>query len=252
MRITHSGQCFLVLIVVLVSLRPSAGQEPLTITHTIFEPFVWSEDDASKGIYVDVLTEALQDRLGIPVRFIYYPWKRAQLLVENGRYDGFVTLVTPARLEYTDACRVPVVVATMGIFTYANHPRFKEMETIRAVPDLAGYRLTTYLGHGWAKKHLDGYNVDYSGVDVKSVLRMIAAQRGDLTVEPVEVVLYNLKTLGLKNKVVQVPGVFFGRLEFKLMIGKQSPYNDIIPKVDRALTDMGKDGSLQAIYDRYR
>ena len=252
MRIKLSGRFLLALILLLGCVQPSAGQGPLTVAHTFFEPFAWSEGSTSKGIYVDVLTEAIKNRLGIPVQFIQYPWKRAQLLVQNGRYDSFVTLVTPARLAYTDACQVPVVVATMGVFTYANHPRLEEMKTIRQVSDLAGYRLTTYLGHGWAQKHLAGFNVDYSGVDLKSVLRMIAARRGDLTVEPVEVVVYNLRKLGLKKEVIRVPGVSFGRLEFKLMISKQSPYHGIIPELDHVMAGMAEDGSLQLIHDRYK
>ena len=52
--------------------------------------------------------------------------------------------------------------------------------------------------------------------------------------------------------VTHVPGVSFGKLEFKLLIGKESAHRGIVPALDDVLIDMGKDGSLQAIYDRYQ
>ncbi len=51
-----------------IAIRASA-EDVLTVTHAFFEPFVWSEDGVSQGIYVDVLKEAVETRLGSTVQF---------------------------------------------------------------------------------------------------------------------------------------------------------------------------------------
>jgi polar amino acid transport system substrate-binding protein len=67
-----------------------------------YPPLSWEVNGKVRGILVDVLNEALQNRMGIKVTHHEFPWKRAQLMVRYGNADRFTTAPTPERREYTD------------------------------------------------------------------------------------------------------------------------------------------------------
>ena len=246
-------RCLCVSIVLISLAFPSFAQrDDMTIVHSFFEPFIWSEDGTSRGIYVDVLTEAFEKRMGITVSFKNLPWKRAQAGVRQGVYDGFVSLETPERNEYSVACQIPVAEANMGLATYVGHPRLQEMKTIDKIADLKDYQLITYLGHGWAKRYLTDFSIQFSGNDLATVLEMLARHRGDITVEPVEIVNYNIHKLDLKDRILVVPGVQLSTLEFKLLVGKMSRFVDQLPRLESVLLAMKEDGTFDEILNRYK
>lgn len=244
--------CILAILVGMGLVPHASAKEVLNITHSYFEPFVWSEDGVSKGIYVDVIKEAVENRMGIEVQFTDYPWKRAQILVKKGKADGFITIPTSARLEYAEAGNVYVAMGSIEIVTYSNHPRFEDMKKIQKIPDLQGYKILTYIGNGWAEKNLVGLNVEYGGITLKEVLMKLAFKRGDVVPGIRQINLYNIKKFGFKDDIVEVPGVVFNQVEYKLLIGKKSPYLKLLPKIDQKIAEIRNDGALESILQRYR
>jgi len=243
---------WLVGLCLICSLPASSADRPVfTLVYDAFGPFIWTGEGGASGLYVDVLREALEERLEIPLRFEKQPWRRAQRAVEQGTADAMVTLSTPARLAYAKPSAVPLAKATLGVFTRAGHPRLEAMKTIDAVPDLAGYRLLTYLGDGWAEQALRGYEVDFEARDFVHVFNKLLFDRGDIFVQTVESTHYQLKRLGLENKVIQVPGVVLETLAFRLMIGDKSPYQKLLPEIDGAFREMIADGTMDSINRRY-
>ncbi len=75
-----------------------------------FEPFSWkSENGEMKGIYIDLMNEALEKRLKIGISHGGYPWARAQKMLKTGRADGFVTFPSQERKRYTRVSREVVI-----------------------------------------------------------------------------------------------------------------------------------------------
>jgi len=230
----------------------ASDKSVLTISHAYFEPYIWSENGFSKGIYVDILKEAIENRLGITVKFNDYPWKRAQKRVKNGYEDAFVTLSTPKRLKYTTAGNIPLLVTTLGVFTYVEHPQFEQMKGIHTISDLKPYRILSYAGDGLLENEFASFDVDYGAYDLIAALKKLQKKRGDILIETTEVTHYTIKKLNLKNKIIEVPNVKIETLEFKLLISKKSPFTYLIPKIDNVLIEMESDGTLDAIYKKYR
>lgn len=224
------------------------NQESFVLSTSIFPPFISKENGEAKGIYVDVLREALENRMNIPVEFKFLPWKRAQAEVKSGETDAMITLPNELRLSYSVEVKPAVAKGTMGAFTYENHPRLLEMKKIENLSDLKKYKLLTYLGDGWAKNTLQGYNIDMSAPDLEKTLRKLSQKRGDLFIQTKEVVNYNLKKIkGVK--VTEVPGVVFSELNYKLLISRKSDFIDLINEIDKVLLEMHNDGTMQKIYD---
>lgn len=240
----------------IVTMMPSLGfpqdEQPMKLVYfENYPPFSWKNDEGEmEGILIDVLTEAIRTHIGIPVTHTGYPWKHAQMLVQEGRADAFCTIPTDERRAYTDVSQEPVIVATFKAFTRANHPDLERMNAINTIADLKGFRIGHFLGAGWAKRNLHELDVNWlSSLDAD----LLNVERGLLDIHPgaSEVVLFTVKQLGLKDKIIELPAVLDSQ-SFNLCIGKQSPFVTMLPQFDETMIQMRADGTLQQIYDRYR
>jgi len=229
----------------------SPDSEVLTIVYDSFARFIFTENGKAEGLYVDIITEALERRLDVPVEFIWQPWQRAQFSVERGDADAMITLVTPLRSRYSEAGEVPVAISPVGLFTAAGHPDLERMKQIRSLQDLAGYRILTYLGDGWAQQYLAGLSVDFDGKDFEAVFRKLEWGRGDVFLQIEDVTRHYISALGYEDVIVQVPGVVLGNVKFSLMISKQSPFVELLPRIDSTLREMWEDGTIKQIEEKY-
>lgn len=241
----------ILLLVFLLFAVPLYAQDTMRLVYfENFPPFSWREDDQMKGILIDVVNEAVQVRMGIPVSHEGYPWARAQNLVKNGEADAFVTIPTPERKEYTKVSNQPVITTKVTLFTNINHERMDEFKNIETISDLKPFSLVDYIGNGWAHENLAGFNVDWSPY-MDNVLHKLANNRGDIFVQVSQVTHYAVKQLGLQDIIVEIPTVL-DSATFNLCIGHSSLFVDIISKFDETLNDMRNDGKLQEIYDKYK
>lgn len=240
------------IIIILVLVGSLFSKEIITINHADYKPFSWSEKDVSKGIYVDVMAEVEKKLSDVEFKFKQYPWKRAQLLVREGKDDAFITVPTPERLTYTDLCETPLVTAGVGLFTYKNNRNLSKLETITEYSDLKLYSSITYFGDGWAKKELSGIGIKFTAVDLEDALKIIANKKAEIFPQTKEVTLYNIKKLKLKNKVIVVPGVNLESLDFNLMISKKSNKKKYLKKINQILKELSEKNVLTSIYSKYK
>jgi len=215
-----------------------------------FPPFSWEDNKQMQGILIDVLTEAIQTRMGISVSHEGYPWKRAQMMVREGNADAFATVSTPERRTYTEVSKEPVVVATFTLFVKADNPKIGELKNIRKLSNLKGYKIGHYRGSGWAKKNLAGMNVDIANT-LDLTLKKLVSGRFDVFIDVSQVIRYRIRELGWQNQITELPNIIDSST-FNLCIGKKSSYANILQKFDETISRMREDGKLQEIYDKYK
>ena len=203
-----------------------------------------------RGIIVDVMDEALHRRMGLAIIHSGYSWEKAQELVMSGKGDAFVTTPTPERMSYTNISSEPVMIPTFTMFVNRKNPRLREILKVEKISDLKKFRLGHYAGSGWAKQHFAGTAVNWFP-DVPGTLKMLARARFDVFIDVSQVIRYNIKRMGLRGKIMEIPKVL-DSTSFNFCVGKKSVYADILPKFDKTLREMRNDGTLQEIYDRYR
>jgi polar amino acid transport system substrate-binding protein len=231
------------------------------------EPFVWVDDEdyepyiyatknrEIKGIYRDLMVEVF-DRMEIPLEYDVYPWKRTQMLVENGEADAMISIATPKRQVFLSATD-PVIHLDFHIFAKMDNPRLKQIMAIESNKDLKGFDIISYLGNGWAEKNLKSLSVDNAPSFPHAIL-MLAGNRGDVLVDGNIVVKYAIKKL-LKDPVNSVSGLksivesqhAFETIPYSLLIRKDSKYHSIIPRFNEALREMRHDGTYDRILSRY-
>ncbi len=228
------------------------GDDTLNINHSYFKPYVWSENgEDSHGIYVDIIKEAVEKRMGIPVKFQSYPWKRAQEHVKQGVEDAFITIPTKERLSYTTTHKRPIMYEPVGIFVATKNVSRYQLPKVTTAEELKPYMVLSYLGNNWVKTHLTDHKIDYGAVNLPGTLNQLVAERGDIVVGSKHVTLYSIKEMHLEKDIVMVSELK-DNVKLFLCIKKGSAFASILDQLDINLEQMQEDGTLEQILKKYQ
>ena len=175
--------CFLLLF----GLSFPTWAEPLRYVFTQYKPANFIDDHGKpSGFFIEIIREALENRLGIELEMKVYPWQRCQAMVENGKADMMTTIPTEERLGYTVQVNSPIWIKKYRVFTYTNHPFLSRMNKIRTVEDIIkeNFKVISYIGNNWSKIHLQDKGIPLmKAPTVESMYRMLSGKRGDLFIE---------------------------------------------------------------------
>ncbi|WP_321992547.1 transporter substrate-binding domain-containing protein [Marispirochaeta aestuarii] len=251
------GRLFrLAIILCLLILCP--GMAISQAVHYVFQEYrpanFLDETGQPAGFFVDIIREAVENRLGLDLRISVFPWVRCQALVRQGEADLMTTIPTPGRLEYADLVNVPIWIKQYRLYTYRDHPRVPEMHGIRSLEEIRKARFTviSYIGNNWAKTNLEDIGVPVlDATSVEGMYRMLIARRGDIIVDDPILVRDSLNAAGLENRIVLTEGLVESST-FYPMISKQSDLSARTEEFADALQAMWEDGSIESIMDRYQ
>ena len=230
-------------------------------------PFQWADDEDYKpiiyrdasghpaGVFKEIMEEIFQ-RMKIPLECHLYPWNRVQKLVREGRADGMVTVLTEERKKHLKATD-PLIITEERVFTSRRNPRFKEIFSVKSLDDLRKFTLVETIGSGWSKEKFKGMKVIWVPTSV-SAFNMIAMGRADIYLmsnySGPQFLREQIRKQGpltdRLKEIVMGPNPL-SKIEYRLLIRKDSPYVDLIEKFDRTLQKMKEDGSYQKIIQRY-
>ncbi|WP_374385059.1 substrate-binding periplasmic protein [Dongia sp.] len=244
------GALLALLAIFVHSPQPVAAETPI---HLVFAetaaPLAFGEDGQVRGIEVDVAREVFTKRLGLAIDTQLYPWERAQQMVRNGEADGFISIPTPERDSYASCGQVPVVRMPMRATMRRNHPQREDVANLRTLDDLRPFALVSYLGNGWARQKLAGFNVT-DAADFPASLRGLALGRGDIALVAALSAQYYVNKLQLRGKLVILPNDF-DTVEYVLCLGDKSPHAAKLAEFDRVLQVMRADGGYVRILKSY-
>lgn len=241
----------IVIVLLLASLyaSPLMAAKPMKITYSDkYPPRSWLEDGKMKGILVDIITEALEKRLGIALIHEGYPWARAQAMVKKGLADAFITVPTEKRKAYTVVSREPVIRFNLFLATQKENPKLDLLKKVKTIDELKPFTLVDYNGNGFAQKRLKGYKVEWVP-NIAAVYPFLAAGKADVLIVS-DRGTYDLNRLGYQDRLLVLPQVLRS-LAFHLCIGRQSPFASRLPEIDQVLKQMRDEDLMQKISARY-
>ena len=236
----------------LVCLTGSAvnAQQPFKLVYfNDFAPFSWQGTETMQGIYIDILDEALTNRMGLNITHEGFPWARAQERVKSGKADAFITVPTKQRIVYTKFSE-SVIQLNTHVFVRASHPNIEEMKHINSIKQLKGYILVDYVGNGWATNALKDMNVHWLA-RFDQIFPYIVKSRGDVHVASGHMVRYNLQKMGYKGKIIEMPHPVTS-LSAHLGIRHPSVYVKILEEFNKTIKAMKQDGSINSIFRKYQ
>ena len=239
---------------VLVSTFSAHAGDPMRIAYPEFKPFfATTEEGEVQGFFYDIVTEALERRMGVATTWTALPWKRCQEYVKSGAFDAMITVPTRERGVYSVTHPEPFYLKELKLFTYTGHERLDAIAVIQTLADIrrGGYSVITYSGNGWHQKHVASLGVPtHETPVVRNVWRMLAAKRGDLVIEWPLGAYPDIQSLGLEDRIVETD-VSLEAMPFHLLISKQSSYTDILPRFNAVIKAMQADGTMDGILARY-
>ncbi len=216
-----------------------------------FPPFSWKDGNEMKGIFIDVLNKVINKEMGISISHEGFPWARAQMYVSIGEADGFVTVPTEKRKEYTIVSKESVILSKVSIFTRENHPRLYEMRNIKNIKDFKNFNLITYVGDGFSKKLFQGWKYIRKVPTLDKCLELVKFGRHDIFLQTSEVTNFRIRILGYQGKFTELDSPV-NSAPFNLCIGKKSSFKKILPEFDRIIKKMYKNKSMEKIFNKYR
>jgi len=222
-----------------------------------YKPFIYKDQNGTpKGIFKDIMFEAFK-RMNIPLKCNLYAWKRTQQYIKDKKADGMITTPTKERLKFLKPTDT-IIVAKERIFARKDNPRIKQIMNIKTLKEFNNYVVVDYIGAGWAKDHYKNLkNVIWVPKNTNSLL-MVANKRADIYLSDEFIGVSTIKKLIKKypqykknlQKLIICPHVFV-KLKFSLLIRKDSKYVNIIPKFNKVLKEMKKDGTYDKILNKY-
>lgn len=214
-----------------------------------YAPLVWTENGKMKGAAIDLLDIILKNKLNIEAQYDGYPWSRAQINVQKGIADAFVTIPIPERLEYTTCSNEPVFSIDIVIYTYLNHPRRDEILAIKSPRDLLDFTLVDYRGNGWLKSRLPEAKVVWTDT-LQQTYKLLANKRADIIVRDTINFDYFSRDYSYTDRIEKT-SVVVDTINIHFCINKNSEYTSILPDFDKAIREIRKEGIVEAIIDEY-
>lgn len=242
------------LIILSVFPKFSQAEETMTIAYPEFFPFFSKTDKGGMtGFFYEIITEAMDNRMGIRTTWSQMPWKRCQEHVKSGKCDAMITVPTKERSLYCDTHSDPFYLKELKLFTYKGHPRLNEINAIKTIEDIkkAGFTIITYSGNGWHENKISTMGIpSYETSLVPNVWKMLAAKRGDLVIEWPIGAFANINKSGVENKIIET-GVSLESMPFHLLISKKSKFKNSLFQFNHIIMEMFNDGTMKRIIAKY-
>jgi polar amino acid transport system substrate-binding protein len=239
---------FLLLFVLCV--MPLNAQQLKFVYFDKYEPYSFQEEGKMNGVLIDVVNHLVQDQFNLQVSHMGYPWKRAQMRVEFGKADGFITAPTPARKIYTHCTELAAVESQYYLFTRKDHPHLAKFKKFQTLEEARGYKIVSYIGNGVAEKELKDFKVKWVPKQ-DHMMSMIASGRVDIYFGEIQVFSATANR-GIINKIIEIPAPYYSRTGFHICIRKTSPYVKLIPKINENIPQLHASEEYHKIFDKYK
>jgi len=206
-----------------------------------------------EGLFIELLDEVFNKRLGVDLNCHPRPWKRAQANVKRGVADFLITVPTEDRLKYSVKSKQPIFQLFMHVYTYADHPLIENIKNIKTVQDIVRLGLipVTNRGNGWHKENIDSYGASTHYVNLdEDIIKFLAAKRADIMIDAAITTNYKIKKLGLSSKL-EFTEVRFGPLNFHILMSKKAKAVRLMPAIDAAIKSMIDRGVLEKTTQKY-
>ncbi|WP_332397431.1 substrate-binding periplasmic protein [Vibrio metschnikovii] len=241
------------LILSLVSVSTFAKPSMTIVYYDSFPPYSFRDENGNMaGIFIDIADQVLQETMGIPIIHKGYPWARAQRMVELGEADAFITVATQARQEYTNVSSTPVIVGPMNLFVNPTNRNLTQIEHVQTTDDLSPFLILDYQGNNWGNQHFpeDKFRRLLTS-NLSNALTMLAHGRGDVLATDKIVADYLMAKLSLQGLIVELP-IILAEVEFSLCIGKNSPFNTLLPEFNQQMAQFREQGHVDTVLANYR
>lgn len=212
-----------------------------------YPPYSYLKNGKTTGLKVDLINHLFEQQLNVRVSHEFFPWNRAQALIEGGQYDAMVAIPTPDRLRFTIASQQALYTTEIRKFVRSNDHRLDHIEHLS---DLKPFKIGTHLGNSWARIKLEGLNVEFISEPI-ALPRMLLANRFDVVILDSLAMQHLIRDQHFQKDIRELPHSV-EKADIHIMIEKRSPFLPLLPFIDNEIKQMKQNGILNQYLNYYR
>ena len=212
----------------------SHSEEPLRFAQIV--------DTPDQVIGAEIL-EVAYKRLGIPIKIVQMPGRRALRESSEGRIDGEIHRILSIGNDYPTLIRVPTPINYIEPTVFSKNERF----AVTGCPDLKDYRIGIVRGVRHAEACTRGMKhvqiVGHSNL----LMQILDKGRVDIVITARINGLLQLKKLNL-DSIYPLSPPLSRRLVYHYLHKK---HKALVPKIDRVFKEMQESGELERLREEY-
>jgi polar amino acid transport system substrate-binding protein len=232
-RLLNHSPCYALLLVALATCMDVNAQPVVRIGTSNWVPYV--DQQRVDGGALARLTREIFHAAGYQVEFVYYPWDRNLLMLEQGHLDAVMPYVCSPARQRISTCSDVVATGEMVLFQ-----RVGQQLTWSRIEDLKHFRIATTLGYSYGQAfdtalQTGQLNVLQSGKE-QTGLRLLSLGRADFYPQDRAVgyaMLYRLFSAQERAAITHNPRVL-NRAELHLLFRKNDAQADRLREVFNA------------------
>ncbi len=232
----------------------AAGSNEVILTSGDWPPYVF-EQETNPGPMAEIVIAAFKEA-GLTARIVFYPWKRAEDEVRQGKaFAAFPYATTEERKKEFNFSEPMYIVKGKFFYNKKFHPDGMPFEKLE---DLRSYKIGGLLG-SWYEPSFKaaGLQVEYVAA-IEQNLEKLSLGRIDLTIEEENSVWYLIRKdypeqvdqFAMLEKPVEQPGVVN---DLSLMVSRGYPKSaELLEKFNAGLAAIRANGIYQQILEKYQ
>ncbi len=226
-----------------------AQQKEMIIANAPYPPFVTGSEGAAPGIDMEIASTVLE-RMGIKTSVQIHPFPRVLAMLKSGEADMTTTLSfneeRDAYLEWSIPYRTGSGYRIFSLKESGFRPE--------SLADLRGKTIGVVRGFSYPESFSGNRDIlKLEAGDSGLLVRMFLAGRFDAMISNSIVGLYELKTTGRLQEVVQAPFLIRSEDNRATVMGfsRQSVSAETVDRFNLVLAEMIRDGTVDRIEKKY-
>jgi len=229
----------------------------VTLSEDPWPPYtIGKPGKAPEGGFAVEFSNEIFNRINVEVDLMLFPWKRCLQQMKKGQRDGLMLLTINAErleyMEYTDS-----IMKDQDLLWYspkafkAKWGKNFEWNTFK---DLKPYQIGNTSGFNYGKAYKEALKdlklkVQYANTDLQNFNKLVK-KRTDIFIcnETVANAIFKKKPK-LKRQLAFASKPFKS-VQFHMSFSKKSPAIALIPKINKAISQMKQDGTIDKILGR--
>lgn len=213
-------------------------------------PFSYKDGDQLKGIYIDLLTEALE-RSNIRYEFMELPFSRILEMTKTGKInigvDVFINDERKANGIFLEKYPIAEYAYALCSRVESNFEFDGNIESLKGknIGIVRGYTLGAY-DYLYSD---EAYNFDYTD-DTTKLLNNLINSRIDLAIEVKSTAKLSLRDLGYDKDVIIDENFYISNLSYLYLTDNEFS-RALIDELSYSFSDMRKDGTIEKIFKKY-
>jgi len=218
--------------------------DAITLVYHKFPPYEFQEDKKPAGIMVDIV-QTIFERVNVPMKLKFLPFKRALKETKEGKNDGlFILYKTPERMEYFDYTE-PVIHSPLVFFVRKDsNIKFQKLS------DLKGLKIGIFRGYTYGAEfdNYPDYTLHPANSHESNMKKLILGRNDAYICDKTVGIISALKAEAMQELKI-LPNPY--KVMTLYMVFTKGKHQNVIDKINPIIKSMNASGEIDKLIDKF-